>query len=139
HRWLQGTMLPARWDESLQQKVAASLGFDPESPMVKMEMVSIVRRGMGGLGYSDAPFGYQEIEVGGERAEAPYPSIPESNHVSVEPEAKPAVSPALRSSAGRVDVEQPRVGGAILAVSFGGMVVLVAAISAVILLKAKRD
>lgn len=131
HRWLQGTMLPARWDASLQQRVAASLGFDPESPMVKMEMVSIVRRGMGGLGYSDAPFGYQEIEVGGKQAGASYPSIPESNGVTVEPEAK--------SAASGMDVEQPRTGGAVLAVSFGGMVVLVAAVSAVILLKAKRD
>jgi hypothetical protein len=51
-QWLQGTMLPARWDGTLQQKVAQSLGFDPESPLVRAEMVALVRRGMGG---SDDP------------------------------------------------------------------------------------
>jgi hypothetical protein len=65
HRWLQGTMLPARWDESLHQQVVESLGFDPENPMVKMEMVSIIRRGMGGFDYPGVPFEYQEIEIGG--------------------------------------------------------------------------
>jgi hypothetical protein len=64
HRWLQGTMLPARWDETLQQKVAQNLGYDPENPMVKMEMISIVRRGMGGFDYPGVPLDYQEIEVG---------------------------------------------------------------------------
>jgi hypothetical protein len=63
HRWLQGTMLPARWDETLQAATAASLGFDPESPMIKMEMVSIIRRGMGGFAYAGGPMGYREIEV----------------------------------------------------------------------------
>jgi len=63
HRWLQGTMLPARWDEGLQAMTAKSLGFDPESPMIKMEMVSIVRRGMGGFSYPGVPMGYREIEV----------------------------------------------------------------------------
>jgi hypothetical protein len=140
HRWLQGTMLPARWDESLQQKVAASLGFDPESPMVKMEMVSIIRRGMGGLGYPGAQFGYQEIEVGGEQGGASYSSVSESNDAPAASEvrATPA-APASGIAVGGADVEQPRMGGVLLAVSFGGMVALVAAISAVILLRAKRD
>jgi hypothetical protein len=66
HRWLQGTMLPARWTQELQAKAAESLGFDPENPMIKMEMVSIIRRGMGGFAYPGVPFGYQEIEVAGE-------------------------------------------------------------------------
>ena len=118
HRWLQGTILPARWDQSLQQKVATSLGFDPESPMVKMEMVSIVRRGMGGLGDPGAPFGYQEIEVGGESAGSSHPSAGGFNNGTVGP------------AADLVDVEPPRTGGLILAVSFGGMAALVAAISA---------
>jgi len=127
HRWLQGTMLPARWDQNLQQRVAASLGFDPESPMVRMEMVSIIRRGMGGLGYPGAPFGYQEIEVGGEQANPSQPSAAGFNDGTVEPAGEPA------------DLEQPPNGGVILAVSFGSMVALVAAISAVILWRVKRD
>lgn len=44
-RWLQGTMLPAKWDESLQELVAETLEFDPENPMLKMEISWIVRRG----------------------------------------------------------------------------------------------
>jgi hypothetical protein len=64
YRWVQGTMLPSRWDEALQQKVTANLGFDPENPMVKMEMISIVRRGMGGFDYPGIPMDYREIEVG---------------------------------------------------------------------------
>jgi len=44
-RWLQGTMLPAKWDEDLLEFVAKSLEFDPENPMVKMEISWIVRRG----------------------------------------------------------------------------------------------
>jgi hypothetical protein len=70
HRWLQGTMLPARWDAGLQATVAKTLGFDPESPMVKMEMLSIVRRGMGGAGVPGVPFGYREIAVSDEPADA---------------------------------------------------------------------
>jgi len=139
HRWLQGTMLPARWDESLQQKVAASLGFDPDSPIVKMEMVSIIRRGMGGFDDPGAPFGYQEIVVGGERASPSSASAPEFNDVPVESEVKPLVSVAPQTAASLADVERPWRGGFVLAVSFGGMVVLVAAVSAVILLRAKRD
>jgi len=94
-------------------------------------MVSIVRRGMGGLGDPGTPFGYQEIEVGGEQGGPSYPSVPESNSLTVEPETK--------SAAGGMDVEPPRTAGVILAVSVGGMVVLVAAVSAAILLRAKRD
>jgi len=140
HRWLQGTMLPARWDESLQQKVAASLGFDPESPMVKMEMVSIIRRGMGGFDYPGVPLGYQEMEVGGEPMGISYPSVLESNDTPATLRAKPAPAvPASGTTAAGVDVEQPQTGGVILAISFGGMVVVVAAISAVVLFRAKKD
>ena len=43
--WMQGTMLPVRWDKNLQSRVAKSLGFDPENPMVKMEINRILRMG----------------------------------------------------------------------------------------------
>ena len=61
HRWLQGTMLPARWDEKMQAQVAENLGFDPENPMIKMEMSLIVRRGS--YSYPSVPLGYQEIVI----------------------------------------------------------------------------
>lgn len=139
HRWLQGTMLPARWDENLQQKAAASLGFDPESPIVKMEMVSIIRRGMGGFDDTDASFGYQEIEVGGEQAGPSHSSVAEFNSVAVEPGAESVIFAAPQTVAGRVDVEEPRMGGFVLGVSLGGMIALVAVVSAAILWRAKKD
>jgi len=64
HRWLQGTMLLARWTDEMQARVAENLGFDPESPMVKMEMSMIVRRGS--YSYPGVPlgtFGYQEFAI----------------------------------------------------------------------------
>jgi len=61
YRWLQGTMLPARWDEKTQARVAESLGFDHENPMVKTEMSRIIRRGSSS--YPGVPFGYQELVV----------------------------------------------------------------------------
>jgi len=65
YRWLQGTMLPARWDEKLHERAVKSLGFDPENPMIKMEMSRIIGRGlgMGRYGYSGAAFGYQELVI----------------------------------------------------------------------------
>ena len=54
--------------ETLQEAAAKSLGLDPESPMVKMEMISIIRRGMGGFSAPGVPFGYREVEVGSEIA-----------------------------------------------------------------------
>ena len=61
HRWLQGTMLPARWTDKIQAKVAENLGFDPENPMIKMEMSMIIRRGS--YSYPGVPLGYQEIVI----------------------------------------------------------------------------
>lgn len=69
-RWVLGTMLPVRWDENIQASVAKALGFDPENPMVKMEISQIIRHSLissGGtqdLGnYPSASFGYREIVV----------------------------------------------------------------------------
>lgn len=61
HRWLQGTMLPARWTDKMQANVAENLGFDPENPMIKMEMSMIIRRGS--YSYPGVPLGYQEIVI----------------------------------------------------------------------------
>ena len=43
--WMQGTMLPVKWDKKVQSRVAKSLGFDPENPMIKMEINRILRMG----------------------------------------------------------------------------------------------
>ena len=44
--WLQGTMLPVKWDMPVQKQVANNLGFDAESPYIKMEMMAIMRNSM---------------------------------------------------------------------------------------------
>jgi hypothetical protein len=65
-RWLQGTMLPARWDQELQALAAESLGFDPENPMIRSEMSWIMGRGL--YAYPPSPIGYQELVI---EAESP--------------------------------------------------------------------
>ena len=96
HRWLQGTMLPARWTDEMQAQVAENLGFDPESPMIKMEMSWIVRKGS--YSYPGTPFGYQELIVEPDsNTGADYNSlnevediaIPESNQVEPAAEINP--------------------------------------------------
>jgi len=43
-KWMQGSMLPIRWDTPLRERLAASLGFDPEDPMVKTEISILVSK-----------------------------------------------------------------------------------------------
>jgi hypothetical protein len=130
-------MLPARWDEALQQKVVQSLGYDPENPMTKMEMVSIIRRGMGGFDYPGVPFEYREIEVGmeekgdgGQKAQDEGPR-PEAQGTGVAP------SPAPQAPAQGTPTSS-KVVGQVLAGSLAGMVALVGVASVVIVLRARR-
>ena len=69
-RWMTGRMIPLRWDESVKAPLAKSLGYDPENPMVMMEIARIVRRGYYPGGFADFPKaadsqipGYQEIPL----------------------------------------------------------------------------
>ena len=133
HRWLQGTMLPARWDESLQQRVATGLGFDPESPLIRMEMVSIVRRGMGGFDAAGVPLGYRETLVGGDVTDS---NTGADQVASVNEPGVTLLRPGPVQA--NIEVKQEVRGLGILAVSLGGMIVLVAVASVVVLLKAKR-
>lgn len=41
-RWTRGTLIPHKWGEKMQSDVVKYLGFDAESPMVKMEISSIM-------------------------------------------------------------------------------------------------
>ena len=131
HRWLQGTMLPARWDEALQQKVVQSIGFDPENPMTKAEMVSIVRRSMGGAGspaatgdteessdYPSVLVDYREIQVGGDTGEGGEPKT-----------VPPSDSPPASS----------RIVGQVFVGSLAGVVALAVVMSFVIVLRARKQ
>ncbi|MCK4430378.1 MAG: hypothetical protein KAW19_03655, partial [Candidatus Aminicenantes bacterium] len=44
-RWIMGSRIPLRWERKIQRDVVKFLGFDAESPMVKMEMSSIMSIG----------------------------------------------------------------------------------------------
>ena len=144
-------MLPARWDEGLQQKIVASLGFDPENPMTKMEMVSIVRRGMGGFDSPSVPLDYREIEVGndigankantdggGVKAEGPGArSVPpgEDHRQAAFDAATPARPPSKESP---VSEPRPALIGQVLIGSLVGMILLAGVASLVIVLRARR-
>ena len=43
--WLRGTMMPMRWNKEVQTTIAENLGFDPDNPMIKMEINHIMRTG----------------------------------------------------------------------------------------------
>lgn len=45
--WLLGPMIPLSWTQKTQARVAHSLGFDPENPLVKIELYRIVRMRLG--------------------------------------------------------------------------------------------
>jgi len=78
--WMLGPMMPFRWDEKLQQKIAENLGFDTENPMIKMEIAQILRRGfysyenMPGGELSDVPAEYQELIIDFDSNSPPPPS-----------------------------------------------------------------
>ena len=42
--WTLGTRLPLRWAESRHAPLAKALGFDPENPLIKMEIGTLVNR-----------------------------------------------------------------------------------------------
>ena len=42
--WTLGTRLPVRWEEAHHARVAKALGFDPENPLVKLEVGRIAAR-----------------------------------------------------------------------------------------------
>lgn len=43
--WVEGTLLPLKWDQKRQAQVARLLEFDPENPMVKIEVNRIMKMG----------------------------------------------------------------------------------------------
>lgn len=43
--WMQGPMIPLKWDSDRQSTIAKQLGFDAEDPMIKMEMSQILSKG----------------------------------------------------------------------------------------------
>jgi hypothetical protein len=134
HRWLQGTMLPARWDENLLSSAAESLGFDPESPMIKAEISWIVGRGFSS--YPDVPLGYQELVVesqpeGGDGAGHPQAAIEDATQPGLQwAQEKPGPG-----TTGVPAKHRPSWGVALVA----GLTVLIIAIGLFIVLRARKN
>ena len=90
HRWTQGTMLPAGWPDEMQSLVAENLGFDPENPMIKMEMSMIVRRGSYSYpGVSSGTFGYQEFTIEPNEAVEERQNSPNDIEYTTTPDSSP--------------------------------------------------
>jgi hypothetical protein len=49
-KWMQGQMIPLKWDDDVQKRIAKQLGFDPESPAIRLEMSQILSKGGKGQG-----------------------------------------------------------------------------------------
>ena len=49
-KWMQGAMVPLKWDKDRKQKIAKQLGFNPESPEIRIEMSQILAKGSAGQG-----------------------------------------------------------------------------------------
>lgn len=88
--WLQGPLLPARWDQGRQTAAARMLGFDPENPMVRTEISRIVLRGPSDgarrkLAGMRSVLGYDEVPV--EIATDSATPLPETTTTESVPEA----------------------------------------------------
>lgn len=80
--WVNEPTIPMAWTERQRVRAASELGFDPESPMVRAEVVRILERGFfsggaGGLpgaqvagGVEALLLGYRETVLGGEEGSA---------------------------------------------------------------------
>jgi len=107
-RWMTGPTVPHRWGPKEREDASRRLGYDPESPMVKAEVASILSRGPGsrflGLageggagraGAVDPLLGYSELEIDDE---APRPEG--ANAAPLPPLPPPAPAPGLAPAPG---------------------------------------
>ena len=109
--WMQGTMLPVKWDNNIQTLVAKTLGFEPENPMIKMEISQILKHGQAtGRSFRDIqsipdlPFGYPKLVVEfdsnsqTQQAYTDIPNVPLPQAGVVEPASEASVPPEDKSA-----------------------------------------
>ncbi|MBC8327047.1 MAG: hypothetical protein H8E27_15625 [Verrucomicrobia subdivision 3 bacterium] len=136
-KWMQGTMIPQKWDEDVQKQFANHLGFDPESPAIRIEMSQILSKGGKGEGANrqtqiggtldDLLMGYREGALNLANAE-PTPTKPETPKPT-QPKAETSQSP----------IAQPRAGYSFFGwMIMAGVPILVAG-GVILLLGHKRD
>lgn len=102
-RLLSGRWLPLRWERTLQAQVREELGFDPDSPRVKLDLAAIGSAAdvpeactQGALGYFE---GYMEYLEEGEGETESAPPLIDLSSVNAAPAGAP---PTLERRAGRV-------------------------------------
>ena len=116
-RLLAGRVIPLRWGSGIQAEVAAHLGFDPESPMVKTE---VSRLWPAGASYAEEPLAYSEGTFEYDEEPADDEIVPAQEIVR---EPQPASASTLGERAGRTLLF---IGGAlVLAVLVGSGFVMV--------------
>jgi len=79
--WMQGRTIPYRFDKIMRERMARHLGFDPDSPMVRMEMNQILRIAPSSTPKqpkrfdvdTPAALGYREIEIPSDPGAFPKP------------------------------------------------------------------
>jgi hypothetical protein len=166
-RQMLGVMLPMRWDHRAQMECVKSLGFDPENPMVKVEVSQILSMGgetetrsgetlgLGLLAYSERVVEFSQqtdqealsVRDGSQGRTAA--AEPISGVSSARGEAEPArAQPAIRSPAVHVrpasDAEpiaapdQPSATFGVTWAVIGGLALLIVVSSVVVVLRAQR-
>ena len=53
-KWMQGPMVPLKWDRDRKQRMARELGFNPESPEIRIEISQILSKGGPGQGINQS-------------------------------------------------------------------------------------
>ena len=109
-KWMQGTMVPQKWDDDLQKRLANQLGFDPESPAIRLEMSQILSKGGKGQGANrqtiiggsldDLLMGYREDSLREPKTQEPQTPVEQKNTEPARPaitETKPTNPPQSRS------------------------------------------
>jgi len=79
--WVHGTLLPTSWDQEVQTAVYQSLEFDPENPMVIMEVSRILKKGSNF--HTAGPSEYQEVSRSSASLSTPYVVDEERGHLRV--------------------------------------------------------
>ncbi|MBI2927563.1 MAG: hypothetical protein HYY24_17850 [Verrucomicrobia bacterium] len=144
--WMQGPVIPARWDGDMRETVLKSLGFDPESPLVKVEISQILARGPiarpkaagGDAALDNLLFSYREVSLGDDSQ--PAASNPPNEDRTAQPRAQAvysSASPGAAAAPPRV-ADQPAALG-VLWLGFGGVGVVALAGGGWLVWRARRN
>ena len=149
-KWMQGTMIPQKWDEDVRKQFADQLGFDPESPAIRIEMSQILSKGGKGAGVNRQPtiggtlddllMGYREGSLNSAETEstpeAPKPAASGKSKTAV---LRPAVPAKSKIAVPKPATTQPRSGFSFFGwMMMAGVPILVAG-GIILLLGRKRD